>query len=120
MEKYRFRPDNHEIEMLSGHSQYGHTFDNWGHHICTDNSDHLYHEVIAARYLQHNPNLLVEDASDYIPDHGNNCEVYPITINPENQLLTGGALLLLPVVLHGTRAVYSLTVLTTSPLLQNL
>jgi len=85
----RFKPDSHEIEMLSGHSQYGHTFDNWGHHICTDNSDHLYHEVIAARYLQHNPNLLVEDASDYIPDHGNNCEVYPITINPENQLLTG-------------------------------
>src|SRR6185436_19535693 len=85
----RLKPDSHEIEMLSGHSQYGHTFDNWGHHICTDNSDHLYHEVIAARYLQHNPNLLVEDASDYIPDHGNNCEVYPITINPENQLLTG-------------------------------
>lgn len=85
----RFKPDSHEIEMLSGYSQYGHTFDNWGHHLCTDNSDHLFHEVIAARYLQHNPNLLVEGASDYIPDHGNNCEVYPITINPENQLLTG-------------------------------
>ncbi len=85
----RFKPDSHEIEMLSGYSQYGHTFDNWGHHICTDNSNHLFHEVIAARYLQHNPSLLVEDASDYIPDHGNNCEVYPITINPENQLLTG-------------------------------
>lgn len=85
----RFKPDSHEIEMLSGYSQYGHTFDSWGHHICTDNSDHLFHEAIAARYLQNNPNLLVEDASDYIPDHGNNCEVYPITINPENQLLTG-------------------------------
>jgi len=85
----RFKPDSYEIEMLSGESQYGHTFDNWGHHICTDNSNHLYHEVIAARYLQQNPNLLVENASDHIPDHGNNCEVYPITINPENQLLTG-------------------------------
>lgn len=85
----RFKPDTYEIEMLSGYSQYGHTFDNWGHHICTDNSDHLFHEVIAARYLQRNPNLLVADASDFIPDHGNNCEVYPITINPENQLLTG-------------------------------
>ena len=85
----RFKPDTYEMEMLSGYSQYGHTFDNWGHHICTDNSDHLFHEVIAARYLQRNPNLLVADASDYIPDHGNNCEVYPITINPENQLLTG-------------------------------
>ena len=53
----RFKPDDREIEMLSGYSQYGQTFDNWGHHICTDNSDHLFHEVIAARYLQHNPNL---------------------------------------------------------------
>ena len=85
----RFRPDSYEIEMLSGQTQYGHTFDNWGHHICTDNSNHLYHEVIAARYLQRNPSLMVNDASEYIPDHGNNCEVYPITINPENQLLTG-------------------------------
>ncbi|MEO6290529.1 MAG: PVC-type heme-binding CxxCH protein [Ginsengibacter sp.] len=85
----RFKPDTYEMEMLSGYTQYGQTFDNWGHHLSTDNSDHLYHEVIAARYLQRNPNLLVEDASDFIPDHGNNCEVYPITINPENQLLTG-------------------------------
>jgi putative membrane-bound dehydrogenase-like protein len=85
----RFKPDTHELEMLSGYSQYGHTFDNWGHHICTDNSHHLFHEVIAARYLQRNLNLLVADASEYIPDHGDNCEVYPITVNPENQLLTG-------------------------------
>ena len=28
------------------------------------------------------------DASDYISDHGDACEVYPITHNPENQLLT--------------------------------
>ena len=85
----RFKPDTHEIEMLSGYSQYGQTFDNWGHHLCTDNSHHLFHEVIQAKYLQRNPTLLVEDASEYIPDHGNNCEVYPITVNPENQLLTG-------------------------------
>jgi len=85
----RFKPDTYELEMLSGYSQYGHTFDNWGHHICTDNSHHLFHEVIAARYLKRNLNLLIADASEYIPDHGDNCEVYPITVNPENQLLTG-------------------------------
>jgi len=85
----RFKPDTYELEMLSGYSQYGHTFDNWGHHICTDNSHHLFHEVIKAKYLQRNLNLLVADASEYIPDHGDNCEVYPITVNPENQLLTG-------------------------------
>ena len=84
----RFKPDTHELEMMSGESQYGQTFDAWGHHLCTSNADHLFHEVIAARYLQRNPDLLVSDAADYIPDHGGACEVYPITKNPEHQLLT--------------------------------
>lgn len=84
----RFKPDSYELEMLSGESQYGHTFDPWGHHFCVENADHIFHEVIAARYLQRNPDMLVADASDYISDHGDACEVYPVTINPENQLLT--------------------------------
>lgn len=84
----RFKPDTHELEMLSGESQYGQTFDNWGHHLGTSNADHLFHEVIAARYLQRNPDLPVSDASEHIPDHGQACEVYPVTINPEHQLLT--------------------------------
>lgn len=84
----RFKPDNHEMEMLSGETQYGQSFDNWGHHFCVENADHIFHEVIAARYLSRNPDLLVADASDYISDHGDACEVYPITHNPENQLLT--------------------------------
>ncbi len=84
----RFRPDTHELEMLSGASQYGQTFDAWGHHLGTSNADHLFHEVIAAQYLQRNPNLLVAEASDDLPNHGNAAEVFPITKNPEHQLLT--------------------------------
>ena len=84
----RFKPDTYELEMLSGASQYGQTFDNWGHQLCTENADHLFFEAIAARYLQRNPNLLVATADDYISDHGEACEVYPITVNPEHQLLT--------------------------------
>ncbi len=84
----RFKPDSYELEMLAGESQYGHTFDDWGHHFCVENADHIFQEVMAARYLRRNPDLLVADASDYISDHGDACEVYPITTNPENQLLT--------------------------------
>lgn len=84
----RFNLSTHQLEMLSGESQYGQTFDPWGHHFGTSNADHLFHEVIAARYLQRNPNLLVGDAQDHIPDHGEAAEVYPITKNPEHQLLT--------------------------------
>jgi putative membrane-bound dehydrogenase-like protein len=84
----RLKPDSAELEMLSGESQYGQTFDNWGHHFCVDNANHIYHEAIAARYLQRNINLPLSDASEYISDHGEACEVYPITVNPQNQLLT--------------------------------
>ncbi len=84
----RFKPDTHELEILSGESQYGHTFDAWGHHFGTSNADHLFHEVIAAKYLQRNPGLMVTETVDHIPDHGGAAEVYPITTNPEHQLLT--------------------------------
>jgi putative membrane-bound dehydrogenase-like protein len=84
----RFNPDTHTLEMCSGETQYGHTFDNWGHHFCVENADHIFVEAIAAKYLQQNPDLLISDASDYISDHGDASKVFPITTNPENQLLT--------------------------------
>lgn len=84
----RFKPDTQELEMLSGESQYGQSFDSWGHHFGTSNADHLFHEVIAARYLQRNPDLLVAESMDHIPDHGEAAEIYSITNNPKHQLLT--------------------------------
>ncbi|GAA4394377.1 hypothetical protein GCM10023187_00080 [Nibrella viscosa] len=84
----RFRPDTYELEELAGKTQYGQTFDPWGHQLGTSNADHLFHEVLAARYIARNPNLLVPDATQHIPDHGNAAEVYPITENPNDQLLT--------------------------------
>lgn len=84
----RFKPDTYQLEMLSGETQFGQTFDEFGHHILTSNAHHLFHEVIADRYLRRNPALLVADATQSMPDHGDACEIYPITQNPEHQLLT--------------------------------
>jgi putative membrane-bound dehydrogenase-like protein len=84
----RFKPDTYELEMLSGETQFGQTFDEFGHHILTSNAHHLFHEVIADRYLRRNPDLLVADATQSMPDHRDACEIYPITQNPEHQLLT--------------------------------
>ena len=84
----RLKPDIWELETLSGESQYGHTFSPAGHHLCTENAHHLFHEVVAAKYLQRNPALLVPDATENIPDHGDACAVFSITTNPEHQLLT--------------------------------
>jgi putative membrane-bound dehydrogenase-like protein len=84
----RFKPDSYELEMLSGETQYGQTFDTWGHHFLTSNANHIFHEAIQARYLSQNPNLLIADATQDIPDHGDAAEVFPITKNPQHQLLT--------------------------------
>lgn len=84
----RFRPDAKEVEMLSGESQYGQAFDAWGHHLGTSNANHLFHEVIAARYLDRNPNLRLANSMQMLPDHGDAAEVYPTTLNPLHQLLT--------------------------------
>lgn len=82
----RFRPDTRQLELTSGVTQFGHSFDRWGNHILGNNSNHIYHEVIAAPYLKRNPELLVSDATETLTDHGS--DVFPITENPERQLLT--------------------------------
>ncbi|MEM1135665.1 MAG: PVC-type heme-binding CxxCH protein, partial [Bacteroidota bacterium] len=84
----RFKPDSHEMETLSGETQFGHTTDPWGHRIYTSNAHHLFHEALAAQYIEHNPHLLVPEATQNIPDHGDAAKIFPITENPNHQLLT--------------------------------
>jgi putative membrane-bound dehydrogenase-like protein len=84
----RFRPDTSEIEMLSSRSQFGHTFDAWGHHFLNTNNRHLYQEVIPARYVARNPALVVPTVIEQLPDYRLPADVFPITRNPEFQLLT--------------------------------
>ncbi len=84
----RFRPDTRELSMMASQTQYGHTFDPWGNYFQTSNANHLHHEVIGAQYLERNPDILIENAMQYMPDYGRAVEVYPTTHNPEHQLLT--------------------------------
>jgi putative membrane-bound dehydrogenase-like protein len=84
----RFRPDTNQLEALSGSSQYGQAFDEWGHHFTLNNSDHIRHEVIAARYLKRNPDLPVASVMEQISDHGAAAKVFPTTLHPRFELLT--------------------------------
>lgn len=83
----RFKPDQHALEMCAASTQFGQAFDPWGHHFQTSNFHPLWHEVIAARYLQRNPDLLAAEAAQYLPDEPIN-EVFPTSQSPEHQLLT--------------------------------
>ena len=84
----RFRPDSFELEMRSNSSQFGHTFNEWGHHFLNDNSHPIFHEALAGRYMERNLNVAVAEAAHYSFDHGPQERIFPITIDPEHQLLT--------------------------------
>ncbi|MGH9662454.1 MAG: PVC-type heme-binding CxxCH protein, partial [Bryobacteraceae bacterium] len=84
----RFRPGTFQIEARSGTSQFGHAFDDFGRYFTMNNSNHQRHEVIAARYLNRNPDLPVAAALEDFSDHGAGAEVYPITRNPRFEMLT--------------------------------
>lgn len=84
----RFKPNESLVETLSAKGQFGHAFDPWGHHFLTSNADHLFHEVIGASYINRNKNLLIPNGRVYIPKSGKGFEIYPITENPDHQLLT--------------------------------
>lgn len=84
----RFRPDNFGLEMTAARTQFGHTFDSWGHHFQVTNANHIFQEVVGARYLSRNPDLLVTKTTQTLSDHGQPADVFPITKNPEHQLLT--------------------------------
>ena len=85
----RFKPDSHELELLAGPSQFGMAFDQWGAVFPHNNSNHARHEVIAARYLLRNPLLRLAQPYEDIFEEGNPATVYPITVNPRFEMLSG-------------------------------
>lgn len=74
-----FQPDRYDLHFLSGSSQFGQTFDRWGHHFTVMNSDHVREEVMPARYLARNPDLLVSNSMQSMSDHGNAARVFPLS-----------------------------------------
>ena len=84
----RFRPDTFEIEALSGSSQFGHAFDDFGRHFVINNTHHARHEAIEARYLRRNPDLPAATAVEEISDHGRPARVYPAVAKTRFEMLT--------------------------------
>lgn len=84
----RFRPETRQWESLSGASQFGHSFDAFGRHLLVLHNNHISQEIMDARYLARNPDLMVAPSSTSISDHGTAAEVYPITKNERHELFT--------------------------------
>ncbi len=88
----RFRPDSYQLETTSSTSQFGLTFDDYGHPITVNNSNHAREEVLAARYLARNPDLLVGSTMQDVSDHGAAAQVFFIAKNPRFELLSGAGI----------------------------
>ena len=85
----RFRPDSLELEALAGASQFGIAFSEWGDVLTHNNTYHARHEVIPARYLQRNPSLRVARTAQNVFQDPDPAPVYPITVRPRFELLSG-------------------------------
>lgn len=84
----RFKPESFDLELLGSRTQFGHTIDEWGHRFLVNNSNHIIQDVMSANYLDRNPFLVIPEVTQSVSDHGSAAEVFPITKNPEHQLLT--------------------------------
>ena len=71
------RPDTGELEALAGRSQYGEAFDPWGRYFGSNNSNHIRMEMLAARYLERNPDAPLSWGMADISDHGEAAKVFP-------------------------------------------
>ena len=81
-------PTRGALEALAGRSQYGEAFDPWGRYFGSNNSNHIRMEMLAARYLQRNPDAPLSWGMADISDHGEAAKVFPITERPTFELLT--------------------------------
>jgi putative membrane-bound dehydrogenase-like protein len=84
----RVQIDPPRVDVRSGRTQFGGTFDAYGRYFTSSNNDHIRHEVVAAPYLERNPQLPVTAAMHVISDHGGAARVFPVTANPRYELLT--------------------------------
>ncbi len=86
----RFRPDTGEIEPADGGSQFGLTFDDFGHRFICYNRVQAQHVVLSARSLKRNPNLPFSETVQNLPEemlpeplkgHGSAARIFPISTN---------------------------------------
>jgi putative membrane-bound dehydrogenase-like protein len=59
---FRFDPNTHEFETITGTIQFGNSFDDWGNRFLCSQSQPLLQEVLPQKYLARNPYLPVPSA----------------------------------------------------------
>ncbi len=77
---FRFNPSTGEFAPAAGPTQFGMTFDEWGNRFVTQNTVHLRHAVLPARYILQNPAYVPGSMLHYVPDDDpSNSRIFPLT-----------------------------------------
>jgi len=76
---FRFKADGSSFEAISGGSQFGQSFDDWGHRFTCTNSNHIRQIVIPSRYLDRNPAMADARVIDDIAEEGGPAPVFRIS-----------------------------------------
>ncbi len=78
---FRFDLIHDRSEAITGMGQYGNTFDDWGHRFVCTNRNHLVPIVLANRYIQRHPYLVVPEPARDNQTAGGAAKVHPLSKN---------------------------------------
>jgi putative membrane-bound dehydrogenase-like protein len=77
---FRFQPETGDFAPAAGPTQFGMSFNDWGERFVTQNTVHLRHAVLPARYILRNPYFAPDSMLQYVPeDDPGNSKIYPLT-----------------------------------------
>ncbi|RPH38390.1 MAG: dehydrogenase, partial [Planctomycetota bacterium] len=83
---FRFKPDQELFEPVSGNSQFGNTFDDWGRRFIVRHDSHIVHPVLPQRAARRQPYVAVPAVEEAISDHGAIPRLHPIS--PRDSVFT--------------------------------
>jgi putative membrane-bound dehydrogenase-like protein len=76
---FRYKPGTDEFEPVSGNSQFGNTFDDWGRRFIVRHDSHIVHPVLPQGALRRQPHVSIPAVEEAISDHGNIPRLHPIS-----------------------------------------
>jgi putative membrane-bound dehydrogenase-like protein len=76
---FRLRPDDGAFEAVTGQTQYGRCRDDWGNWFGNNNSNPLWHYVLADHYLRRNPHVAPPEPRVNVPAVPGAAPVFPIS-----------------------------------------
>jgi putative membrane-bound dehydrogenase-like protein len=76
---FRIRPDDGAIDLQTGQTQYGRCRDDWGNWFGCNNSNSMWHFVLADHYLRRNRHLAPPDPRVSVPVVPGSAPVFPVS-----------------------------------------